>query len=372
MLPGTAAEVAAGGVALVLDPALAPREDRPARMIVPRGGSLAIRRATHGLRQPATINGVPVPTAWLNADEKCRVLSRTHAHLRCRRRRNSSSDVLLLYDGSPHELTKSVNGSTVDGVPVPLGGHMEVHVGSVIIFGGQDVSSEEAFKYRVECCTSADALPASPSQPHALHSAARERLPVGSATAPSPKRRRLIEPGRRLPALRPLPRGPMLPAGLPFAHLREQLTQSRAAAALGDTLEEAAPAAAAPSASQAPAAAPVPAARGKGRKRAAAAPAVAAATIPSRASPVEVTGASGRLRLPPSAVLHLASMCAERERDDEGEEERHEEGGEREHGGRAAIGDDDADAMVGSSRRLLDASTASGTVLCANSSTCNE
>ena len=119
MLPGTAAEVAAGGVALVLDPALAPREDRPARMIVPRGGSLAIRRATHGLRQPATINGVPVPTAWLNADEKCRVLSRTHAHLRCRRRRNSSSDVLLLYDGSPHELTKSVNGSTVDGVPVP-------------------------------------------------------------------------------------------------------------------------------------------------------------------------------------------------------------------------------------------------------------
>ena len=162
------------GLALVLDPALEPRDDRPARIVIPRGTMLDVRR--RGSQPvPATVNGVAIPTVWLNSSASFRLLSRQHAHLRCRRR--GTGDVLIMYDGSPHEQKRSCHGSSVDGVRVPPSGHVVVEEGSVIVFGAPQVSSSmppadvlaaEAFRYRVERAANASTSgsPAASERPH--------------------------------------------------------------------------------------------------------------------------------------------------------------------------------------------------------------
>ena len=145
--------MSAGGLTLVLDASLVPRDDRPDRISVPRGGNMAIRRMMHNAT-PAYMDGAPVPTMWLNGNVECRLLSRKHAFLRCTRR--SSQMVLVVYDGSPHEHTRSLNGTTVDGTLVPLGGHAEAHAGSEIVFGAPQLmqrgalsDTEHVYRYHV-------------------------------------------------------------------------------------------------------------------------------------------------------------------------------------------------------------------------------
>ena len=239
--------MSAGGLTLVLDASLVPRDDRPDRISVPRGGNMAIRRMMHNAT-PASMDGAPVPTMWLNGNVECRLLSRKHAFLRCTRR--SGQMVLVVYDGSPHEQTRSLNGTTVDGTLVPLGGHAEAHAGSEIVFGAPQLmqrgalSDEHVYRYHVVAyggdasdAATATTGAACSTPPVAIHGSAEpaisdasspnatQRAPVASLAAraepqpPTPVVARPTKRPRGQEDLRPpyragppvAPHGPMLP-----------------------------------------------------------------------------------------------------------------------------------------------------------------
>ena len=113
---------------LVLE-SLPARTDRPARIPVPSPpGVLFIRRMTPTAMAAAN----STPTLWLNADDTSnhpQLLSRAHAEL------GWVSGVCTLFDGNPRDQKKSCNGSSVDGILVPLGGSAPVKVGALIDFG---------------------------------------------------------------------------------------------------------------------------------------------------------------------------------------------------------------------------------------------
>ena len=124
---------------LVLDSTLEPRPDRPARMALPPPGStacLAVRRMVGvNLSMGRLSMGASVQTLWLNADshsEHPQLLSRTHAEL------SWQSGQCIVHDGCRLERKQSCNGTSIDGVLVPLGGSAPLAVGATLQFGAPE------------------------------------------------------------------------------------------------------------------------------------------------------------------------------------------------------------------------------------------
>ena len=121
---------------LVLDSTLAPRPDRPARVPLPPPDStacLAVRRSVNV--NSSSVNATTVQTLWLNADshsEHPQLLSRSHAELFWQ------SGQCIVHDGSRRERKQSCNGTSIDGVLVPLGGSAPLAVGATLQFGAPE------------------------------------------------------------------------------------------------------------------------------------------------------------------------------------------------------------------------------------------
>ena len=140
--------------ALVLDPALKQRDDRPERIALPQSNSsvrMAVRRVLSGShREPRmSANGVAQPTLWLNdstLSANASLLSRCHAEIGWEQRCGRSH--LIIYDGDPDNDKPSLNGTSVDDTLVPRGGAMVVQNGARINFGAPHVLSATRTKMK--------------------------------------------------------------------------------------------------------------------------------------------------------------------------------------------------------------------------------